>query len=390
MQVYKIVFLYLLIFNIPIEIQAQNTKLTPKSFILTGIIKNLPSSGKIGLGSLLENPSLLQLDSQWVHFNKGLFQFSGIVTDSIPVFIQCEMDNGGGIATDIFFIDQGLMHIELDYLTMRAEIPNIIGGKSNLYFKDLFGPAFRRNKDEIDSITNIMQGLDDIYKGDTLRMEFSKVRGKMAKASRKFREEIFSISKNNTGSLLPLYVLFHNFDDKFDDFTNWIQKLSYNDYIGQSIIFSALNNKANNRNQIKDGAIFPEFVFHFLSEKNNSIGTNQLLSKKYILIEFWFAKCGACIRQFNTFKDIHNESSIFRDSLNFVMITIDNLNQAYEANKISKQYPESWMSLWDVDGKIANQLDIYAFPFNVLLNKNGEVVKSNVEPYELIEILKRQ
>jgi hypothetical protein len=210
----------------------------------------------------------------------------------------------------------------------------------------------------------------------------------MAEANTMFREEIYKISKNNDGSVLPLYVLYHIYNEKLKHMSEWLQALSYNDYLSNSIIFKALSNKVNERNLISDAAIFPEFIFQFLGNQKGTISSSQLLTSKYTLIEFWFAKCGACIRQFDTFMDIYETSSIFRENINMVMVTIDDKKYAEEAEQISKKYHENWLNLWDIDGKIADELSINAFPFNVLLNKKGEVLKTNVEPYELLEILK--
>jgi len=214
-----ITFIFIITFSLLIQPYffsncfAHNDKHSLKKFVLKGKIENIPARGSMLMGTIIENPGLIEIDSQRVEINEGHFIFTGLVSDTTPVILYFETEKGGlGLQTNIMFIEPGILHIEMDYNNMRNSNFHIDGSSSNNHFLKIFGPEFENRKLLEDRITDSMQQLDDMYTGDTLRMEFSKMRNRLKDVSINFQRNMFNLSKNYKSSILPLYLFYENYD----------------------------------------------------------------------------------------------------------------------------------------------------------------------------------
>lgn len=109
---------------------------------------------------------------------------------------------------------------------------------------------------------------------------------------------------------------------------------------------------------------------------------------KYVLVDFWYSHCDACIGQFPDLKKIYADYNakgfkviaVSTDGPAFVSTTKD-----WKAAVKAQALP--WPQYLDANGKWADQLGVHAFPSNFLLDAGGVILKKNISPDELRRFL---
>ncbi len=129
----------------------------------------------------------------------------------------------------------------------------------------------------------------------------------------------------------------------------------------------------------------PNLKVYTLNKKPIDLSTDSYKKSSYTLIDFWFAHCGACIRQFPILDSIIK--SFPSEYFNIISITVDNKESINEAIDIFKKYNLKWELLWDIGGKETINLISNSFPSNLLVNKDGIILFKNIEPENLKKFL---
>lgn len=100
-------------------------------------------------------------------------------------------------------------------------------------------------------------------------------------------------------------------------------------------------------------------------------------TSNYMLIDFWGSWCEPCIRNIPKLKKLNKESA--RLSLKIIGIACERANNPSSAINILQKYEVTYNSFFinsnlKDDQKIIDDLDVFAFPTYILLNKNLKIV----------------
>jgi len=93
-------------------------------------------------------------------------------------------------------------------------------------------------------------------------------------------------------------------------------------------------------------------------------------SDKYLLLDFWFRYCGACILAFPTIKEI---SETYRDNLTIISVSIDS-DANWKVAMTENDMP--WVNIRDPKGSggLAAGYDVRGYPTYIIISPEGKVV----------------
>lgn len=135
--------------------------------------------------------------------------------------------------------------------------------------------------------------------------------------------------------------------------------------------------------QLVEGVIIPNI---FITGHDSLV--NIASKNNFTLIDFWFSSCVPCIEQFGILKEIYASNK--NKSFEIVGISIDSEKQKLLWKQTILKYDLPWIQHLDFEGKIANEFFIKEYPSNFLIDKEGRIIKVNIEPSELKDFLKKE
>jgi thiol-disulfide isomerase/thioredoxin len=110
------------------------------------------------------------------------------------------------------------------------------------------------------------------------------------------------------------------------------------------------------------------------------------LNGNIVLLEFWASWCAPC-RQTNP--DLVNLYNSYKDEgFEILGISIDKHKEDWQT--AIKEDSLSWPQVLDSLRTTQLSYNLNSIPFNLLLNREGEIIAQNIKPNELISILKRE
>ena len=133
------------------------------------------------------------------------------------------------------------------------------------------------------------------------------------------------------------------------------------------------------------GSNFPRLQLK--TKKQNKIIVDFKKNNKamYILVDFWFSNCAPCLREFAMYKLLYKEYKVA--GFEIVGVSVDKKDDFKKWQKVTEENGLNWINYWDEDGLLSKKLSINSFPTNFLLNKKGEIIKKNISPQELQNLL---
>jgi thiol-disulfide isomerase/thioredoxin len=191
-------------------------------------------------------------------------------------------------------------------------------------------------------------------------------------------------SKINSESYWVLWNLFHNVQR--DDFSKVQYKtfINLNKNLRETYTGVMLKKLFDNKKNIPIGSIFPIIT---LSDTLNSITRiDSNLFAKFTLIDFWFSHCGPCIVQFPELKGLYERFT--REDFQIIGISIDKKSDKTDFLKIIRKESLTWPQYWDIDNLQTKKMGITSFPFNLLLNKKGEILAKDLTINQIEEYLR--
>lgn len=221
-----------------------------------------------------------------------------------------------------------------------------------------------------------------MYKGPELLEKISEQRSKREPIDNQYDSLLLKYSVTHPNSIISLALLVDDFRSYNNIIDSAFNELSIN--LKKSTLGKYFMKKINSSKLIEPGQKFPQIqVYNILNKKLLSYPFN--FKSQYTLIDFWFGKCGACIRQFPQYNKLVTAYS--SEQFSMVSIASDYVADIENTKAIIKKNKLSWIQYWDKDMAQANRLNIGNFPTNFLLDKNGIIVAKNIEPTSVKKFL---
>lgn len=100
------------------------------------------------------------------------------------------------------------------------------------------------------------------------------------------------------------------------------------------------------------------------------------VKSKYVLIDFWFSRCGPCIESFPALRELYAVTD--RSKLEIIGISVDADNEQSLWRSTIRKHNLSWMNLLDPGYDIAlKTFGISLYPTKILLDERRRIVKVN-------------
>jgi len=279
--------------------------------------------------------------------HNGCFEFSDSIFYPTAFLIGLKKNKGWEYLSDIFFVENGEQDIHCNIDSNR--VPPDISNQTMKEYLENFRAGYNSTESK--------------NKGDF----------------------ILNYTKSHKTSFVALWELIHimksGYDPIYDSIYAQFDESIKNTFTGKIV------EKKLSESKFKTvvGAKFPLLPLHSINI-NKVIMPVKKENKKYMLIDFWYSHCGACISQFDELKAIYNEY----EKLGFQIYGISIDSELYKKdwlNAINK-FKLPWTQFWDINGLEAKKLFINSYPTNFLLDKNGVIIKKDISPEELKDFLK--
>ncbi len=112
-----------------------------------------------------------------------------------------------------------------------------------------------------------------------------------------------------------------------------------------------------------------EYVF---INKDSSVINSSMLINKVVLLDYWFIRCGPCIKKMSELKKIADH---FKGRKDFIVLAVDDglRDKFSDYLQFTKKLPQELTYVYDSKGKSTSELNIEYFPHEILLDKKGTV-----------------
>jgi peroxiredoxin len=110
---------------------------------------------------------------------------------------------------------------------------------------------------------------------------------------------------------------------------------------------------------------------------------SKMFEGKLVLLEFWASWCAPCRSMNPELLKVYNEFS--RENFEILGISIDKDKKAWK--KAIEDDKLEWTQTIDTTRETIKSFKISGIPFNVLLNRNGKIISTDLKPNELRKII---
>lgn len=107
--------------------------------------------------------------------------------------------------------------------------------------------------------------------------------------------------------------------------------------------------------------------------------------KKYTFIDFWFAKCTPCLKEFPSYINIYKQYK--SAGLEIIGISVDQTQNIQHWIETVQERNLVWPNFLDENEIVAKSLAITFYPYNFLLDEKGDIIRKNMSPLELKDFL---
>jgi thiol-disulfide isomerase/thioredoxin len=283
----------------------------------------------------------------------GIFTFSGPICYPYGFFLVIKKEGSNIYMTEPFIIEPGIQSIICHADSIR-EIP-IIQNNGTMELNR--------------------------FEGSLQAMHLNQL--KFADQRTKRNKYLLEYSKEHPGSYMVLWKLtdrlFSGYEPIYDSIYFSLADSLKNTYTGK-----VLGDRLRSAGKYAVGKSFPQLM---LSDRTGTQGNVPSFNNgaKYILVDFWYSHCGACIFQFPVLKTIYNKYQA--KGLDFIAISTDDAVHVDDWKKAIADNQLPWRQYLDLNGKEANLLGVEVFPSNFILDSSGKIIARNLDTADLAAFL---
>lgn len=308
---------------------------------------------------------------------KNKFVFSGYISEPQSVFIA--YDSRQYLSSD-FILEKGLQTVTINTDSTRkmpvvinqimtAEYPNYLTFCKELNKKSSF---YGKKRDSLDIIYNhqLPEGikLNLINEQNQLYEEYNDV--------------LLHYSEKNPNSYLAFWRLIRlmqwGYEPIYDSIYNTFSYKLKNGYAGK-VLFQ----KLTDGKKLSIGQSFPSLKCKNAAGEDFTSGAFS--SGEFTLVDFWYSRCSPCRKQFNDLRNLYNRFN--NKGFEIIGISVDKNLDKKNWESVILEEKLNWLQYWDVDGKEAKNLSIFAYPSNFLVDKVGKIIAKDISMEELTKML---
>ena len=330
---------------------------TNETFTLNGTIN--VDSGLIAFynfGGESDYPA--DFNFSFVPVERGKFLIEGKIHHPTKLGLLMKVNGNTYYVSDGFYLEAGKQTIvcKSDTTTWDRDVPNIHNAAMLEYLNQYCSPEYR----SLDTI-------NDYYIRKRLR-----------------REYLYQYAQKYPDSFVALWEISDRLIGGYDKhIDSAFERLS--DKIKTSNSGQLIRNDLRQLALTDTGRIFPAFLVVDLKENTKKLSYPKL-NAKYILVDFWFSHCPACISQFPEYIKIVDEYN--HKGFSMIGISIDSSRANIAVWKdVIKSRSLNWTQYRVSDWETLNGLRIYGYPKNYLLDGTGRIVAVDLDTKQLSELL---
>jgi len=180
-------------------------------------------------------------------------------------------------------------------------------------------------------------------------------------------DSVININSNNIAAAEIIFLSLCDIDVKVDTIKKYYNRLT------PKIRGTAYGNRISDyliaRNSLNIGNKIDNFG---LSDTTGKIINLNEIKSDYILLDFWFSRCGPCLKSFPELQNLYFKTD--RKTFEIIGISVDLPNETLLWKSTIKKYGLSWTNVNDSKFKLVKKLAIVNYPTKVLLNKDKEII----------------
>ena len=160
-------------------------------------------------------------------------------------------------------------------------------------------------------------------------------------------------------------------------------------YKNETKFKEAINKRAEIASNSKErlNIVGKKFIdFELKTPENEVKRISDFVGKSdYMFIDFWASWCGPCVADIPRLTEIYNKYN--RNEIDFIGISLDSGFNSWRS--AIEKYKIPWANLSElvVSSEVAKAYYIYGIPNGIIINKKGEIIKTNVQGGNLEFIL---
>lgn len=277
------------------------------------------------------------------------FVFKGVLEDIDEYQAFFRLKSSGNLG--VVFLDAKNINVSFGYKTDSTEN----GQYNNLIVKDVRGSVHH----------DLWNNWTKFWKQNNKKPAFYEL------AAAKLQRTVDSFPQSPiNGRILYLYGGDSSFDYKtITHFKDEIDSASF-----FSDDYSNINELIVSAKHVQKGAYLKDFVLESDSGKKDSVFK---FHNKYTLIDFWASWCGPCREQNDDLKMLAGKHS---DKLSVVSISLDDDRKSWiDAVKKDAMSWKQYIAVEGFDAEISAYYGITSLPFNILADREGKIIATNID-----------
>jgi len=300
------------------------------------------------------------------HLNQALLNSNHYVVQNnltYPVMFKIAFASEKGIRiwrNGDYFIDSSTNNVKIDN---KYDNCNEVNGVTANEYQHQFIPFVTKGTN-YDCKSNYLSDLfyDSNHKADSILLNYI---------------------KTFPGSYVALWKLIERFGEYGQSSIRQQALASFSDKIKQGKLWAILD-KDFKETKIKEEEVFPSVALKTIDLKP----TKFILPKaKYILIDFWFARCRPCLDTIPVLKKLYNDYK--EKGFEIVSISVDETINVPIWQKRIKEHGLTWTQYLEENNFRSNELGIKSYPTFILLNDKGIVINKDFDMHYLDNYLNK-
>ncbi len=313
----------------------------------------------------------------------GAFEFNDSIAYPTAFLIGVRVGTDWKYMSNVFFTESGEQYISCKDNRVTPSIEN----ETMREYIDEYLPRFDRVNKDLDNLYDLKDSMVKRFHQKIPPSVQADWDDKMSDIARKEDLILLKFTQKHPKSFIPLWkmaeMLPGGYKSIFDSVYSTLDNSVKYTFTGQRF-----KTNLENVRRLDIGKKFPQLQAYNAKQQKAYTPDFAHLGK-YTLVHFWLSSSYPSIRQFPAWIDLYKH---YHDSCSFdiLSISVDDKSFSETWTKTIAEYHPQWQQFIDWDKKIAETYCIDFCPVNFLLDEKGFILKRNITPQEMEQILKNR